>query len=148
MAGLIPFNRRNSDLIGSGFGDFYNMLDDFFTEALPFRRSLSGDTFKVDVQEDEKNYYVSAELPGVKKEEINVAVDEGKLQILVVRDEKIENDNKNYIHKERRYCSMQRNIFLEDANAESIKAKLEEGVLKIVVPKKEKSDSSVKIEIE
>jgi HSP20 family protein len=62
--------------------------------------------------------------------------------------ENIEEKDKNYIHKERRYSSMSRNIFLADSAAEGIKAKLDDGVLIIRVPKKEKPDSSVNIEIE
>ena len=51
MAGLIPFNRKNNDLINSGFDDFRNMLDDFFADNWPIRRSLAADTFKIDVQD-------------------------------------------------------------------------------------------------
>ena len=68
MAGLIPFNRKKNDLLRSEFGDFGSMLDDFFSESFPFRRSLEADTFKVDVEDSEKEYIVHAELPGVKKE--------------------------------------------------------------------------------
>jgi len=148
MAGLVPFNRKNTDLFNTGFKDFYNMLDDFFADSWPIRRSLAGDTFKIDVRENEKEYIVEAELPGVKKDEINVAINEGRLTISVKREEKLEDEGKNYIHKERHYASMTRNIFLADASDEGIKAKLEEGVLNITVPKKEKPDNSVKIEIE
>ncbi|NLU10728.1 MAG: Hsp20 family protein [Tepidanaerobacter acetatoxydans] len=148
MAGLVPFNRRTPDLLSSTFDDFYNMLDDFFTDNWPFRRSLAADTFKIDVLEDDKNYYIAAELPGVKKEEINVTIDEGRLQISVNREENVEEEGKNYIHRERRHTSMQRNIFLADASDEGVVAKLENGVLNITVPKKEKPDKSVPIEIE
>jgi len=148
MAGLVPFNRKNTELFNTGFKDFYNMLDDFFADSWPIRRSLAGDTFKLDVRENEKEYIIEAELPGIKKDEINVAINEGRLIISVKREEKLEDEGKNYIHKERRYASMTRNIFLADASDEGIKAKLEEGILNITVPKKEKPDNSVKIEIE
>lgn len=148
MANLIPFNRRRADLASSGFSDFYDMLDDFFAESWPFRRSLAGDTFKVDVKEDDKNYYIDAELPGVNKEDINLAFDDGRLQISVKREEELEDKGKNYIHRERQLCSMQRNIFLAEAADEGITAKLENGILSIVVPKAEKPDKSIEIEIE
>ena len=67
MAGLVPFNRKITNTLSNGFEDFYNMLDDFFTDNLPTRRSLDRDTFKIDVEEKEKEYQVKAELPGVKK---------------------------------------------------------------------------------
>jgi len=148
MAGLVPFNRKKADLSTTGFEDFYNMLDDFFTDGWPVKRSLSGDTFKVDVSEDEKNYYVDADLPGINKEELNVSLDEGRLTISVKRNENTEEKKPNYIHRERRCCSMQRSIFLSEAEPAGIKAKLDNGELKITVPKKEKKDTSVSVDIE
>jgi HSP20 family protein len=148
MAGLVPFNRKKTDLINTGFDEFYNMLDDFFTDGWPFRRSLIGNTFKVDIQEDNKSYFIAAELPGVKKEEVNIEMNDGRLLISINRDEQTEDERKNYIHKERRYCSMQRSVFLADADNKGINAKLEEGILKIIVPKIEKPDNTVKIDIE
>jgi len=148
MAGLVPFNKRKSDLMNVGVDDFYNVLDDFFSDAWPFRRGAAVSTFKVDIQEDDKNYFVAAELPGVKKDEISIAMDDGRLQISVDRDENIEDNSKNYVHRERRCSSMQRSILLADADAKSIKAKLDNGVLSVTVPKKEVEDHTVKIEIE
>jgi HSP20 family protein len=132
MAGLVPFNRKDRGLTRTGFGDFYGMLDDFFSDDFMMpRRSLARDTFKLDVQDKEKEYLIEAELPGVK------------------REEKVDEEKKNYIHKERRYCSMNRSVYLADADTENIKAKLDNGVLEITVPKVEKSVSQKnKIEIE
>jgi len=137
-----------SDLMNVGFDDFHNMLDDFFGEGFPFGRSLARSSFKVDIHEDNNHYYIAAELPGVSKEEINITLDEGRFRISVVRDESVEKEQKNYVHRERRYCSMQRNLFLPDADSKDIKAKMENGVLSIMVPKKEKPDKSIKIDIE
>ena len=148
MTGLVPFNRKRADLLSTGFDDFQNMLDDFFTDGWPSRRNLAGDTFKIDVQEQEKEYVIEAEIPGVQKNEINIALEEGRLRIAVNKEEKIEEKEKNYIHRERRYSSMQRNIILADADENGIKARLEDGVLSISVPKKAKNESSVRIEIE
>ncbi|MBI9013691.1 MAG: Hsp20/alpha crystallin family protein [Clostridiales bacterium] len=148
MAGLIPFNRKHNDLLNVGFNDFSSMLDDFFTGNWPVRRNLAGDTFKIDIQDSEKTYIVEAELPGVKKEDINITLNEGKLNLSVKKEEFSENKAKNYIHRERMYAQMARTIFLADADDKSIKAKLEEGVLTITVPKKEKTDQSKHIQIE
>lgn len=50
MAGLVPFNRNKLSVRPTGgFEDFYNMLDDFFSDRWFPRRSLAADTFKVDV---------------------------------------------------------------------------------------------------
>ncbi len=149
MTGLIPFNRGKRELAPQTNSDsFYNMLDDFFSNDWPFRRTLSYDTFKLDVVNEEKNYVVEAELPGVEKKDINVQLNEGRLQISVSREESSEDTSKQYIHRERRYSSMSRSVYLEDAQAEGILAKLENGVLRIVVPKEVKANHSVVVDVE
>lgn len=148
MAGLVPFNRRDRDVLSTGFDSFQNMLDDFFADSWPFRRSLLGDTFKLDVQDNKTEYLIEAELPGINKEDINISLNEGRLSISVSKDETVEDNGRNYIHKERRWSSMSRNIMLGDADAAGIKAKLDSGVLAITVPKKAKPDNSVVIDIE
>ena len=80
MAGLVPFNKRNSHAVSTGFSDFDNMLDDFFTEGWPFGKSRMGGTFKIDIQENDKDYVVEAELPGAKKDDVSIDYDEGKLK--------------------------------------------------------------------
>lgn len=148
MANMVPFNRRNSDLMNVGFGGLYNMLDDFFTEGWPLRRSLMGNTFKVDVKEDETSFTVEADLPGVKKEEVTVAMDENRLRISVAHEERIEEERQSYVHRERSFISMQRNIILGNADAANIKAKLVDGVLTVTVPKLEPKANSVNIDVE
>lgn len=151
MAGLIPFNRKNTSLArtGAGFEDFYNMLDDFFSDGwMPSGRSLLRDTFKIDVKETENEYLVEAELPGVKKEEISLSVEDDNLSILVNRQENVEQDSKNYIHRERRVSSMSRRVRLANTRLDEIKAKLEDGVLTVTVPKQTAAVNSRKIDIE
>jgi HSP20 family protein len=149
MAGLIPFNRKDREIsAGTGFNDLYNMLDDFFTDNWPFPRNLMGDTFKVDVEDQGDHYVVEAELPGVKKEDIRLDCDDGRLRISVSRTEEAEEKKKNYIHRERRFASMVRQIYLEDAKSDGIQAKLEDGVLTIRVPKEENTSRKKTIPIE
>ena len=143
MAGLIPFNRRNT-----GIDNFYNMVDDFFNDAWPSKRSLMNDTFKVDVKEDDEKYTIDADLPGIKKEEINLQLDDGRLTISINREESSEEEKRNYIHKERCYMSMQRSLYLADSSNDDISAKLDEGVLQIVIPKEKKSINTKQIEIQ
>lgn len=148
MTGLVPFNRKNTGLLNTGFEDFYNMLDDFFSDNWSPRRSLARDTFKINVQQNEKEYLIDAELPGVSKEEIGLDLSDGRLNISVKREEKINEEKKNYIHRESRFSSMSRSVYLEDADAKGIKAKLDSGVLRITVPRQEKTVKSEAIEIE
>jgi HSP20 family protein len=146
MAGLVPFNRNGSVLRPGGMRGIYNMLDDFFSDAwLP--RNFVFDTFKIDVKEDEKAYFIDAELPGVKREEINLALNNGQLSIAIQREEKVGDEGENYVHRERRYGSLERSVYLADADPEEIDAKLEDGLLKVVVQKQDKSGGPGKIEI-
>ncbi|MBT9140979.1 MAG: 18 kDa heat shock protein [Dehalococcoidia bacterium] len=111
-------------------------------------QEASPETFKIDVQENEKEYIVEAELPGIKKKDIDVSLNDGRLNIMVTKKEETDKKDKNYIHRERRLISMSRNVFLRDSDAKGIQAKLEEGLLIITVPKTEKIDNSVRIAIE
>ena len=151
MPGLIPFNRKNNNLArtGTGFEDFYNMLDDFFNDSLmPSSRNLLRDSFKLDIEEKENEYIIEAEIPGVKKEEIDLSIEDENLCISVNRSEESNKESKNFIHRERRASSMSRRVRLANAALDEIKAKLEEGILTVTIPKYEKSANSRKIEIE
>ena len=147
MANMVPFNRRNR-AVSTGFENFYNMLDDFFSDSWAPGRSLSRDTFKVDVQETDKEYLIEAELPGISKDEVDIALNEGTLSISIKREENMDDSNKNYIHRERRYASMSRGIYLGDIKGDNVHAKLDNGILKISVPREKKADGTKRIDIE
>jgi HSP20 family protein len=148
MKDLIPSGKKGSLFTGFDLDDFGNELENFFSRRWPAKGNFLKVNFKLDVQENDKDYLIEADLPGIKKEEVKVDLDNGELTISVDREEKIDEEKKNYIHKERRYNSMSRSIYLTNAKVEGITAKLENGVLKITVPKGEKPDTSVKINIE
>ena len=153
MPGLVPFNRRSSNLTrtgtGIGYDNFYNMLDDFFSDNFfQSGRNLTRDTFKIDIEDKENEYIVEAEIPGVPREAIDLGIEDDILSISVSRVEETNDDGKNYIHRERRATSMSRRIRLADANLNEIKAKLESGVLTITIPKDVKGNVFRKIDIE
>ena len=149
MAGLIPFNRKNANLANvAGFNDFYNMLDDFFSDGFTSSRSLLKDTFKLDIEDKENEYLIEAELPGVKREEIDLNIEEDNLCITLNRSEDVNKDVKNFVHRERRTSSMSRRVRLMGAKLDEIKAKLEDGILTITIPKDVKANTSRKIDIE
>lgn len=150
MSGIIPFNRNKNELIdtSTGFEGLYNLLDDFFNDGVISSRSLQRDTFKIDIKEKEKEYLVEAELPGIKKSEIDLSIDEDNLCISVNRTEEVNEKNKEYVHRERRTSSMSRRIRLADAKNDAISAKLDNGILTITVPKQEKKSTTKKITIQ
>ena len=146
MTGLVPFNRRHVAL-PTGFEDFYNMLDDFFADGSGIRRNLTRDTFKLDIEETPGAFEIMAELPGVKKEDIALEINDGFLTISVKKEEKSEEEKKNYIHRERRLASMSRRIHLGDTKADGIKARLEDGILFVKLEKEQKTNRKIPIEI-
>jgi HSP20 family protein len=73
---------------------------------------------------------------------------DGRLTISVTKNESTEEKDKNYIHRERRCVSMSRTIRLEDADSSGIKAKLSNGLLRINVPKEERSRTTIDIDVE
>ena len=124
------------------------MIDNFFPDSLLKNRNTFLNAFRVDVKETVDAYIVEAELPGVKKEEIDVSVNEGRLTISVKREESVEDkQDDSYIHKERRYGSMQRSLYLEGAT-DTGSAQLDDGLLKVTVPKETQSNNANRIEID
>ena len=148
MTGLIPLGRRNLSAAGAGFDDLYSVFDNLVVDRWPQSRNAGKDIFRVDIMEADKDYKIEAELPGVKKEEVDISVANKTLTISVNREEKIDDENEGYIHLERRQSSMSRSIKLAGANLDDISAKLENGVLTMAVPKYDKTADTRKIEIE
>jgi HSP20 family protein len=101
----------------------------------------------VDVKDESNQYIVEAELPGFDKQEIKLDYEDGKLVISATKEEEQNEEKSNYIHRERRQCSMQRVIYLKDVDSEQINAKLDQGVLTIEVPKLNQVVNKRQIEI-
>lgn len=92
---------------------------------------------KVDIKENDEEYVVDAELPGVNKNEINLEIHDDILTIAVNHNEEVKEERTNYIRKERRTNSISRSFQLENIKNEDITAKFENGILSIHLPKKE-----------
>ena len=143
MVRLVPFNKDEYNLLTGGSLDFSNMIDNFFKG----NKQLFNDSFKVDVKETENGYEIEAELPGVKKKETEVVISDECLKISVNKSEEKNIEEENYIHRERSSSSMSRSLYLKDMDEKNTKAKLEDGVLKIEVPKKNPESQKTKISI-
>ncbi len=95
---------------------------------------------KTDVHEKDNEYDVDIDLPGFKKDEIALSLDNGYLTVSASKGlDKDEKDKKGKIIRQERYAgSMQRSFYVgEQLTEEDIKAKFENGVLKLFIPKKE-----------
>ena len=92
---------------------------------------------KTDIKENEKDYELSVELPGYKKEDVNAELKDGYLIINATNEKNDEEkDEKGYIRKERYYGSFTRSFYVgKDVKEEDIKAKFENGVLILDIPK-------------
>ena len=146
MLGLTPFN-RNAVRRADDQDAFSNFIDDFFSDNFFPMRSIRHDTFKLDVKEENDTFIIEADLPGVKKEDIQLNFEENNLIIEVNKKEEKEEEKKNYIHRERRQCSMRRSIHLGDVEVEKISAELSEGILCIKAPKSAVIENKKRIEI-
>ena len=108
---------------------------------------------KTDVRETDSGYEVDIDLPGFKKDEINIQLDNGYLSISAAKGlDKDEQDKEGkYIRKERYVGSMSRSFYVGNAiTQDDIKAKYESGILRLSVPKKaaEEIESAKRIAIE
>lgn len=124
---LVP--RRNSfDL----FDDFFR--DDFFTRKQPT-------LMKTDIKEKDDKYIIEMDLPGYEKENLNITLEDGYLQISasVVKEDKDEDEEK-YVRQERYYGECSRSFYVGDElTEEDIHAEFKNGILKIDIPKKEET---------
>ncbi|MGV8804936.1 MAG: Hsp20/alpha crystallin family protein [Polaromonas sp.] len=134
-----------------------NLFDDFFRDMTPglYFKPLHGDPLpqpsqiKVDVKETDQGYTVQAEVPGVAKDDIHVSVDgsvvtlsaEIKQSDTQTRDEKV-------LRSERYYGAVSRSFQLSaDIDQDGAKAKYDNGVLTLTLPKK-KTGASQRLTIE
>ena len=75
-------------------------------------------------------------------------MDDGRLTISAIKQEDVNEDKENYIHRERTLSSMQRSLSLRGATREGVNAKFDNGVLSITVPKSEEAQKNTAIEIQ
>ena len=129
------------------FGE--NLFDNWFTpmerEFYSGRNPLYGknekNLMKTDVREKDGNYELDIDLPGFKKEDVTIQLENGYLTITATKGlDKDESDDKTgYIRKERWFGNCSRSFYVGDSiRSEDIKAKMEDGILHMTVPKETK----------
>lgn len=124
------------------FDELFNMpsMDDFFGKRNSVSGNASTGIMKTDVKEKDGGYEVAIDLPGFKKEEISAKLEDGYLTVSAQKD--VNNDEKNeegkYIRRERYTGQCRRSFYVGAAvEEEDIKAKFEDGILKLEIPKKD-----------
>jgi len=93
----------------------------------------------VDVIDSDNEYVVKAELPGLKKETLNIQVGTNELSLAAESNVETEEKGKTYLHRERAFSTFRRNIgFAESVDTEKVSAKMAEGILEVKLPKLER----------
>jgi len=101
---------------------------------------LSGWTPALDVYEDKENFIVKAELPGMKREDINVSLHDGALSISGERQSETKHEDAEVHRTERFYGRFQRTVALPaSVAADKVKAQYKDGVLTVTLPKTEEA---------
>ena len=133
-------------LLPSIFGE--KLLDDWMDfprfDFVDIDRKLYGkraaQVMKTDVHEHDDKYELDIDLPGFKKDEIKLSLENGYLSVSAAKGlDKEEKDKKGKLIRQERYAgAMQRSFYVGDAvKQEDVKAKFEDGVLKLSIPKNE-----------
>lgn len=92
--------------------------------------------FRSDVRENDKEYIVEADLPGVNKEDIDISINDGVLTVKAERKSEASDENNGYIRRERAYGSFERSFDISEIDDEKIDAEFKNGVLTLTLPKK------------
>ena len=133
----------SANVMNSIFGE--SLFDDFFDDfARPMRmtsrfNSTNG-IMRTDVKESDAGYELDIDLPGCKKENVKAELKNGYLTINAETSQNNDQKDENgkYIRRERYYGTCSRSFYVgEDVMQEDIKARFEDGILKVSVPKKE-----------
>ena len=112
-----------------------------------FKNGLFGNNIKADLEENDKNYLLTVDAPGVDKKDISISFEDGYLTVsFTSKTEK--NEKKKYIVRERGFSEVSRSFYLEDADENTIKAKLADGVLTVEIAKMPKVETKKIISIE
>lgn len=132
-----------------------SLFDDFFKDVAPafYVRPLHGDplpaNIKVDIKETRDAYSVQAEMPGVAKEDIHVTVDGNVVSVRAeIKQEDVQQRDERVLRSERYYGAVSRSFQLPvDVDEAAAKARVENGVLNLTLPKK-RGGSSQRLMVE
>lgn len=122
-----------------------DVFDDFMGNERPHHNPM-----KCDVYEKDGKYNIEVDIPGYNKEEVKIESKDGYLTISAEKkiEKKEDNEDKKYFYHERRYGKVERSFYIGDMDSDKISAKMENGILKIEIPKVEENNSKKIIEIE
>jgi HSP20 family protein len=144
---LIRYNTSLNDFVPTSFS---NLIDRFFNDAVA-RSGGSAYSFvpRVDVLETEKAYELHLAVPGMKKDDFKIDLNENYLTISGERKFKNERNENNFYSVETQYGTFSRSFSLPDnVDATKIAARYTDGILEVTVPKDEKKALKTSIKID
>ncbi|MBB6214104.1 HSP20 family protein [Anaerosolibacter carboniphilus] len=125
LGGLVPFGRRP--------GDLERLFERMFQDDFGLGYLATG--MKMDVKENDENFVVEAEIPGINKEQIHLDYHNDYLTISVEENREVNVEKNSYVRKERRSGRMARSVYVGPIAEDQIKAKYSNGILTIILPK-------------
>ncbi len=130
--------------------NYYGLRDSLFDNIFFPYEHKENNMMKTDVKENENDYELQVEVPGVNKENISIDYENGYVTIAAKTNKSKDEKDKegNYIRRERYSGSYSRSYYVGEVDRESIKAKLDNGVLSIIVPKTKAEEQKKAIAIE
>jgi HSP20 family protein len=111
-----------------------------------FLSELQVPAIRADVRETGESFIVEAEMPGVKKDNVQIVCHEGVLTVSVKTEETAERKDDEYLRRERFTGEASRSFALRNINEENISAKMEDGILTIMLPKAAPEEKRIAIE--
>jgi HSP20 family protein len=136
MSSLIRWSPLGDSLTRSPFREMSRVMDDFF--RLPLSDLTQATYPLADVAETGDAYTVTVEVPGIRKEDIQLSVQENILSLRVTKQSEKDEDGRKYRHVERFYGTFERHFpFSSSIDPEHVKASYSDGVLEIVLAKAE-----------
>ena len=159
MFGLVPFGARKNNEVAknAGSGSIWDVFDepffhdDFFRGfgSFPGFSNMTAQGMRVDVKDNGDAYELTADLPGMAKEDVKLSYQNGYLTIYAQKQE--ENDKKdedgNYLRRERRVGAMSRSFYIDNIDESRVHAAFKDGVLTVNLPKSAEVQKSAEIEI-
>ena len=139
MFEIIPFAKRNSVCTYNPFREIENFQKSFFGTLNPYFSSGSLEPFRTDIKETDDAFLLEADLPGFKKEDIDLEIEGDTLTIKAERHALHENkdEKNNYVRIERSSGAYSRSFDVTGIDTGNIGAKYEDGVLSLHMPKLE-----------
>ncbi|MBQ3703589.1 MAG: Hsp20/alpha crystallin family protein [Oscillospiraceae bacterium] len=131
MFELIPFDRHSRSMAGFDPFRMLNEMDRRFFTGVP-----SVSVFNTDVIDTGDAFKLECELPGFKKEDIKIDIENDCLTISAERSSDDKDEKENYVKRERFYGSFTRSFDVSGINVDNIEAGYSDGVLTVTLPKK------------